>query len=276
MSLQKAKFINISGSIQSRIDGIYAINYSLFTYYVLGIPILRHQSFSLIIIGICASIVIITEFIFQDINIFLSYGLFVLVFVYIIMIVVFGTLMESIEKYLFDYENYNPFQVLFIEGICGFILTSIYCIFHNPFDVIIKLKNEKSTSEFIIFISLLVLYVILSGGNNIFRVITIKIFSPVISSFIYYILNPFYIIYYFANGSDFISNGKTNVFYFVINLIMSLIISFVNCVYNEFIILFCCGLERDTHNQIVKRSNIESELSLMNRIDTQMSEISQV
>ena len=28
--------------------------------------------------------------------------------------------------------------------------------------------------------------------------------------------------------------------------------------YNEFLILFCCGLERDTHDQVSLRSNFEN------------------
>ena len=272
---QMSKFINISGSLNQRIEGIFTINYALFNHYVLGLPILRHQFFSLIIIGICVTIIIIAEIIFQDINIFLTYGLFAIAFVYIILMIIFSTLMESVEKYLFEYERLNPFFVLMIEGICGFILTSIYCIFHGPFDEIIKFKKDKETYEFIILIFLLVLYMILSGGNNIFRVITIKIFSPVTSSLIYYILNPFYIIYYYISETDLKSGGKTNLTYFLINLIMSVILSFFNCVYNEFIILFCFGLERDTYSQITKRSNNEKVYSIMDGTDTQDSDFSE-
>ena len=71
-----------------------------------------------------------------------------------------------------------------------------------------------------------------------------------------YILNPLYLIYYFGALSDFKKNGKLGIVYFVLNIIISLIISFFGCVYNEFIILFCCGLERDTHDQISKRADI--------------------
>ena len=72
-----------------------------------------------------------------------------------------------------------------------------------------------------------------------------------------YILNPLYLIYYFGALSDFKKNGKLGIVYFVLNIIISLIISFFGCVYNEFIILFCCGLERDTHEQISKRADIK-------------------
>ena len=113
---------------------------------------------------------------------------------------------------------------------------------------------------------------ILSGGNNTFRLLTLKIYSPMTSTFMKYILNPFYIIYYFIYENDFISNSQSNYAYFVINLVISLIMSFCGCIYNEFLILFCFGLERDTHNQVTKRSITENEMSLLNAIFTHESD----
>ena len=40
---------------------------------------------------------------------------------------------------------------------------------------------------------------------------------------------------------------------------MALIISFFGCVYNEFIILFFCGLEKNTFKQVSLRSNTEKK-----------------
>ena len=72
-----------------------------------------------------------------------------------------------------------------------------------------------------------------------------------------YVLNPIYLIYYFGAHKDFKNNGKLYVLYFIINIIISLIISFFGCVYNEFIILFFCGLEYNTHDQVSKRAHIK-------------------
>ena len=71
-----------------------------------------------------------------------------------------------------------------------------------------------------------------------------------------YILNPFYLIYDFFIGNDFHNGKEPNYIYFSINLVISFIISICGCVYNEFIVLFCCELEFDTHNQISKRATI--------------------
>ena len=99
--------------------------------------------------------------------------------------------------------------------------------------------------------------------KNAFRVLTTKIYSPMTTTFMDYILNPFILIYYFAAEEDFISYGEKNYAYFLINLILSIIITFFGCVYNEFLILFCYGLQLNTHNQVTKRADIENELGII-------------
>ena len=70
-----------------------------------------------------------------------------------------------------------------------------------------------------------------------------------------YIFNPILFIYYFVIGSDFLSNGERNIFYFIINMIISIVISFFGCVYNEFVVLSFCGLELETHYAISRRAS---------------------
>ena len=64
------KFYKLSKSLESRLSGILTISSALFFYYVLKFQIYSHQFFSLLIIGICLIIVIISEFFFQDIKTF--------------------------------------------------------------------------------------------------------------------------------------------------------------------------------------------------------------
>ena len=52
--------------------------------------------------------------------------------------------------------------------------------------------------------------------------------------------------YYFIIENDFLSQGERNWFYFIINVIIALIISFFGCVFNEFLVLTFCGLEYET------------------------------
>ena len=74
--------------------------------------------------------------------------------------------------------------------------------------------------------------------RNIFKMVIIKLYSPMIRSLTEYLLNPKYLIYIFGVKSDFIKQGERNIPCFVMNLIISFIISFFDCVYNEFIVLF--------------------------------------
>ena len=267
ISLYTPKFLYISGSLESRLGGFLTVFDALFYYYVLKLPIARHQYFSLIIIGICLILVIITEFIFQKFNIFLTYGLFALVFLLTFVVQFCSAMVDSIEKYLFEYNHLNSFLCLLLEGLFGFILSFIHGLFNNPLDDIKIFKQNNSTSDFSILILLLILYLIFSGLKNSFRVTTTKIYSPMTTTFLDYILNPFYMIYHFSFGDDFLSNEYRNYAYFSINLIISIIISFFGFVFNEFIILFCCKLEKDTHQQIVKRSMVEEEILKLYEID---------
>ena len=107
--------------------------------------------------------------------------------------------------------------------------------------------KKYSTWNLVLFTFLLVLYLILCGGRNVFRVITTKLYSPMARSLTDYFINPLYLIYYFAMGKDFLNEGERDIIYFIVNLITSIIISFCGCIYNEFIVLYFCGLETNTH-----------------------------
>lgn len=261
------RFFKISWSIETRLRGFYTIFNALFYFFVLNLPILRHQKFSLIIIGICKTIIVVTEFLFQEISIFLTYGELILVFFFVFVIHFFSALVDSVGKYLYEYNQLNPFYELMFEGIFGFLISFLYCIFYNPFEEIIEFKKNNSNSNFIILIFLLFLYIFLSGGKNSYRVMTTKIFTPMTTTSVDYLINPLYLIYYFADGLDFLYYGEKNYPYFILNLVISFIISLCGLIYNEFLILNFCGLEIDTHYLITERSNKEIELNIFEEED---------
>ena len=72
--------------------------------------------------------------------------------------------------------------------------------------------------------------------------------------------NPLMIIYSFFYDNDFLYEGKPNALYLILNIILALIIDFFGCVYNEFFILYCFGLEYETHYEISKRANKQNQL----------------
>ena len=51
----------------------------------------------------------------------------------------------------------------------------------------------------------------------------------------------------------------------LISIVLTIVLSFFGCVFNEFIILLFCGLHIDTHNQISERasSSLETEMIKM-------------
>ena len=255
-----SKFFTTSYSLESRLRGILIILDASIYYFLLKLQIFKHQFFSLIIITICLIITIITEFIFQDINIYLSYGNFTLFIIIIFLIHFFNSFLDLIEKYLFEFDFMNPFMTLMAEGIFGLIFSIFYCIYDNVFNDIKLFFKNNSASNIILMVFLLIIYVILSGGKNTFRILTNKIYSPMTATLAEYFLNPFYIIYYFIFHNDFISNGNKNYAYFIINIILSLLITLSGCVYNEFLVLFFCGLERETHSQVSKRASVNKEI----------------
>ena len=261
LSLEIYKFDALSNSLEIRFRGIFTIYTALFYYYFLKEPLIKHQIFSLIIIVICLLIIIITEIIFQEINIFLTYSEFFFCFIIILFIQLLHAMQDIIEKYLFEYKNLSPFLIIMLEGLFGFIFTLFYIFYYKTCADIIEFYQNNYSAEFIFLIIGCILYIISSGGKNLFRVVAIKIFNPMTVTFMDYILNPFYIIFYFSTLNDFISNDKKNCTYFIINLIISCIITFCGGIFNEFIIIFCCRLEHETHNQITHRSYFESQIS---------------
>ena len=188
LSLQLSKFITLSYSLEQRLRGTYTINTALFYYFALRFPIFKHQLFSLILIGICISFIIVTEFIFQEINIFLSYSQLILALVIILIVQFISALEDSIEKYLIEYNQLDPFFILSFEGLFGFVFTLIYGLFNNILNEIIQLRKNRTISEFTLLILALALFMILSGGNNTFRLLTLKIYSPMTSTFMRMIL----------------------------------------------------------------------------------------
>jgi len=89
-----------------------------------------------------------------------------------------------------------------------------------------------------------------------------------------YILNPFFIVYYFIFEDDFIGGKQNtqNMFYFILNLILSIIIVFCGCIYNEFLVLFCFNLEHDTHRQVSIRAESLENIEFNENINDDSSD----
>ena len=253
-------FEYMSKTLEIRLSSFLTLSSAFFFIYVLKLQIYKHHIFSLLIILACLIIIGISEYFFQYFDDKRTKEDFFQVLLSVLGVHFFNSLLDSVEKYLLEYDFVNPFQTLMFEGGFGIILSIIYLFITRKSSFIeiidIYYKNENNITKFIFLIICLCLYLILNGGRNAYRVATNKIYSPMAKTLTDYILNPFFIIYYFIFEDDFIGGkqNKQDIFYFVLNLILSIIIVFCGCIYNEFLVLFCYNLEHDTHSQVALRS----------------------
>ena len=224
--------------------------------YILKYPIFRHQLCSLLIIGISLIIIIITEIIYQKDNILMynNDSKFILLIVLIFIEIFFLSLLHSGDKYLLEFSSIKPYNMLIFEGLSGLIFTFIAFLEDNPIIKLKKVYNKESGGSFTFFIFLLFCYYILSGIANADRFEVNKLYSPMTVTLSNYFLNPIIMTYNYILGNDFIIEGNKNIFYFLINLILSCIITLTGLVFNEFIVLFCCGMEHNTYKEITSRS----------------------
>ena len=262
------RFEIVSSTAEYRFGGLIIIIGALICHFNLRIKILKHQFYSLIIIGICLTIIIILEIIYRGKGV--SFGDFCFAYMLVVGYLIFVPFTDVIEKYLIEFNFINPFLILMIESIFGFIFISIYSAGENLFKNFNEIYSNCSTGEFVLFIFLLFLYFVFSAGTNAYKILTNGLYSPMAKTLAVYVLNPLIFLYYFIIGNDFLSDGERDWFYFIANIIISLIISFLGFVFNEFIILSCCGLEYETHSFVSKRAGDDeniNDIKMLNDLD---------
>ena len=240
----------LSKSLDIRLRGISVISSALFCYFLLKFPAYKHKKVSLLIIVISLVLIIIFEF-FKELNNIkaLAFYLVLCFFSHF-----FNSFKDIIEKYLLEYNYFNPFKILMIEGIFGFLMAFSYTFINRQslkeYNEITTLKNNKNGNIKVFYLVIcFFFYFIFSGGKNIYRVLTNKYFSPTTKSLADSLLDPFIILFYYFYG-DF----KDHEIHFIINIILSIILVFCACVYNELFVLFCFDLQHDTYIEISKRS----------------------
>lgn len=236
-------------SIKNRIRCCQIFFSGILCYFTIRIKLYRHHIFSLIIIFICLSIIIIYDIICKE------NGTMIRNYYPLILTIVSNlgrTFLDTTEKYLFDSNNVNIFTVMMIEGGINTISLGIYYYFEghpNQFENYIK-KPKEFSANFTLFllILLLFLYFIFTGLRNIYRVSTIKYYSPMVRALTEALFDPF------SFGFK-LKDLRKEAFYWI-NLSCLIIMVFSSLVFTEFIVLYCCGLEYYTHLEITKRGNI--------------------
>ena len=243
----------ISMLMDFRLSSIQIIVSTFIFFYTFGFKIQSHHKASLIIMSIFFGILILTDMIFI---IYYKYKMirapifqyFITLFFYIGF-----SFSDCIEKYLVDYNYMNPFLILMLEGVFQLIMALLSIIWIDPFIEFKMLKDKKRFS--IVFIVYALLQIII----NIYRIYCNVIYTPMARSLIDYLINPLMNISIMHNNMDIFHH---NVTYFIICEIICIVLSFFGCVFNEYIILYCCGLEHDTQDEVANRANNQSQNEL--------------
>ena len=253
-------------SMALRLSGIQIIISTLIYIYAFGFIIKKHHKISLIIIGIFMFLSISTDMIFMVLytyhnNLYKYLGVVISKYFLTLYYYIGFSFGDCIEKYLVDYNYMNPFIILMLEGVFQLIMASLSIIKVDPFK---PFENIKKLNNKALFIFLFILYTLLQVLVNIYRIYCNVIYSPMARSLIDYLLNPLIIIYSFCILNDFYHITA----YFIIAEIICIVMSFFGCVFNEYIIIYCGGLELETKDEIADRadSQLENELDIIDDI----------
>ena len=245
--------------VEVRVRSIQIIFSSLLCFFTIRLKIYKHQKLSLIIISFFFVILLFIELFKAD---DISKIIFSLLFCFISCL--FRSFDDVTEKYLLDFDYIDISKILLYEGVIGVFLYIFYFLSIKNYQTqgINLLKNMSDiNNSFFSFILLIVLYIIISGLRNAYRIATTKYYSPMSRTLFEAILDPFLFLYYtFTNeGKD--ERDKIFWIYFSVVLFCLLVIAFFALVYNDFIIFYCWGLEYNTHKEINKRLYSQRNLS---------------
>ena len=239
---------NFSPTIDLRLGCITTIGSALICIKALRFKIGKHHKVSLIFMIVFVVLALIVEISFKPDNI--TFGRFFAARFLVCYYLIGVSFVDCIEKYLVDVNFISPFKIIMMEGIFQIIMDIFISIEKDPFKDIIKLNEENNVGKIIVFILLLFLYFFLSAMVNAYKIYCNVIYSPMARELIDYLMGPLINIYYFIQIGDF----QKNYLYYFVSEIINIVIVFFSCVYNEYIILFCFGLEHNTKDEIINRA----------------------
>ena len=250
--------------LEIRIRSIQILISSLICYFTIRLNIYRHQKVSLIIISIFLFLILVVELIIS-----ITIGSKILAILICSMSCLSRSFLDVTEKYLFDYNYINIFKMLIYEGLIGIVIYILYFISNKSYQIHAKnLLNDMSEFDwsFVYFIFLIIIYLIISGLRNSYRVKTNKYYSPMSRALFESTLDPILFLYYTLKY-----NEKDQYYgywlYFGFILFCLTIIAFFSLIYNDLIILFCCGLEYDTYIGITYRLSSQEFEHIINDIN---------
>ena len=247
--------------LEVRIRSIQILISSLLCHFTMRLTIYKHHKLSLIIITIFSVIIIILEFYFSE----SLYNIFIAILICTVSCL-FRSFLDASEKYLFDFNYIEILKIVIYEGSISLFLCIIYFLTNTRYKKQAKnLLNDISEFDwsFVYFIFLILIYLIVSGLRNSYRVATNKFYSPMLRALIESSIDPFLFIYnFFVYEKK--EETEENWIYFGFILFCLTVISISTFIYNELIVLYCCGLEYNTYYEINKRLYFRKQSSSIN------------
>ena len=251
--------IDTDAFLERRIRSMQIIITAFLCNLTLRIKIYKHHTFSLIVIFIFLLIILCFEKIYLKTHI-----LMLLIYIFHFIIRAF---LDTIEKYLIEFNFIDIYKMLTYEGLFSIIIYIIlsfrYILMKDTYKIIYCLiqKMVEGNKKIIILLVLLILFMICSGFRHIYRVNTIKLYTPMTLALFELLLDPIFVGFTLYRDCR-----KLDCFwlYFVIIFVILMIMSFFSLVYNEFLVLYCYGLEKDTYSEIKMRA-IDSILNQVNQ-----------
>ena len=238
---------------------------SIICYLTIGTQLKRHHIVSLIIILICILSFYIFETIVQfNLEYFSSVYKFLKLQVLKVIINICRVLSDVIEKYLFEFIYFSPFKLLFLKGIMQTIFMAVFYLFNINYakKEFSNLFDKHNTLYIVFSVIALLLYFFVSGYSSIYKLYTVKMYSPMTRTLSDTVMDVFYFIYISKNEKE--TYNIIFIPHFWATLIEIIIMLFFNLVYNEFLVLNFGGMEKDTHLEIEKRA---SEIELIDNDD---------
>jgi hypothetical protein len=125
---------------------------------------------------------------------------------------------DVIERYLFDYNNVSPFKILLLKGIIEVILMLIYIlsyVFNDEFHYLFN-NNKIENNKFYLFISiiLIIIYLVVSGFTSIYKMYTVKSYTPMTRTLSDIMLDSFFWIYFSSPRQEKDKKKQIKSFYF--------------------------------------------------------------
>ena len=239
---------SIDGFIEKRLRSIHMLFSVILCSLTTNLKIYKHQILALIVISVFLMMNILIEIFWLQTEIS--------VLVVFILCFLIRSFLDTTEKYLLEVDYACPYKILLWEGIISNILFAILAIFVDDYLNEIKtFITQEKTEDFYILLVLFTIYLVISGFRNIYRIHTVKYFSPMARALFELLLDPLIIIYNFSvKDKDIKYEIKNSRIYYIITVISLLLMSIFSLVYNDFLVLYCCGLEKETYLEIQKRA----------------------